>query len=156
VGDGTISTFDSDMKSAFGVGWTSSDDSMMGGKSKATLEVVDQALLVHSDIQPGFAYPWAGAMFLAGAQPMKPADVSSTKGLSFRARGDVDLVVMVFAESLGRIPASKGVRAGADWTEISIPWSDFGVDGKDLIGILISGAQKSGKADFRIDDVKLK
>lgn len=157
LGDGTISTFDSgDLKSAFGSGWTTSDDSMMGGKSKATLEVVEQSMVVHSDIQPGFAYPWAGAMFFVGAQPMKPADVSSKKSLSFRARGDVDLVVMVFAESLGRIPATKSVRAGADWTEIIIPWSDFGVDGTDLIGILISGGQKSGKVDFRIDDVKLK
>jgi imidazolonepropionase-like amidohydrolase len=156
LGDGTISNFDTDMKSAFGSGWMASDDSMMGGKSKATIEVVDRALLVHSDIQPGFAFPWAGAMFLAGPQPMKPADVSSTKGLSFRARGDVDLTVMVFAESLGRIPASKLVHAGAEWTEISIPWSEFGVDGRDLIGILIGGAQKSGKVDFRIDDVKLK
>jgi imidazolonepropionase-like amidohydrolase len=156
LGDGTISTFDTDMKSAFGSGWMASDDSMMGGKSKATIEVVDQALLVRSDIQPGFAFPWAGAMFLAGPQPMKPADVSSTKGLSFRARGDVGLTVMVFAESLGRIPATKLVRAGAEWTEISIPWSEFGVDGRDLIGILIGGAQKSGKVEFRIDDVKLK
>jgi hypothetical protein len=129
---------------------------MMGGKSKATIEVVDNALRVHSDIQPGFAFPWAGAMFFAGAQPMKPVDVSSKKNISFRARGDVDLVVMVFAESLGRIPASKLVRAGADWTEITLPWTDFGVDGKDLIGILIGGAQKSGKVDFQIDDVKLR
>jgi imidazolonepropionase-like amidohydrolase len=157
VGDGTISTFDSgDTKTAFGSGWTASDDSMMGGKSKATIEVVDNTLRVHSDIQPGFAFPWAGAMFIAGAQPMKPVDVSAKKNISFRARGDVDLVVMVFAESLGRIPASKLVRAGADWTEITLPWTDFGVDGKDLIGILIGGAQKNGKVEFQIDDVKLK
>lgn len=160
LGDGTISTFDSgELKTAFGSGWTPSDDTMMGGKSKATIEVVDQALVVHSDIQPGFAYPWAGAMFFAGAQPMKPADVSSKKSVSFRARGGadgIDLVVMVFAESLGRMPASKLVRAGAGWTEITVPFSDFGVDGKDLIGIFIGGAQKNGKSEFRIDDVKLK
>lgn len=36
------------------------------------------------------------------------------------------------------------------------PRSDFGIDGKDLIGILIGGAQKSGKAELSIDDVKLK
>ncbi len=157
LGDGTISTFDSgDTKSAFGSGWTASDDSMMGGKSKATIEVVDKALRVHSDIQPGFPYPWAGAMFFAGAQPMKQTDVSSRKSISFRARGDVELVVMVFAGSLGQIPASKFTRAGADWTEITLPFSDFGVDGTDLIGILIGGAQKSGKVQFEIDDVKLK
>lgn len=156
IGDGTISTFDTDLKTAFGNGWAPSDDSMMGGKSKATLEVIGGALVVHSDIQPGFPFPWAGAMFFPGNPPMKPVDVSAKKSLSFRAKGDLDLNVMVFAESLGRVPASKIVHAGADWTEITLPWSDFGVDGHDLVGILIGGAQKSGKADFQIDDVKLK
>lgn len=164
LGDGTISNFDSgETTSAFGFGWTISDDSFMGGKSKATMEVVAggangtaKSLLVHSDIQPGFAFPWAGTMFFPGPQPMKAVNVSSTKGVQFHARGDVDLNVMVFAESLGRIPATKLVHAGADWTEITIPWSDFGIDGKDLVGILIGGAQKDGKADFRIDEVKLK
>ena len=63
---------------------------------------------------------------------------------------------MVFAASLGQIPATKLVHAGADWTEITLPWSDFGVDGKDLIGILIGGGQKSGPMPFWIDEVKLK
>jgi imidazolonepropionase-like amidohydrolase len=164
LADGTISNFDAgDTTSAFGAGWTPSDDSMMGGKSKATIEVASggaggtaKSLLVHSDIQPGFAYPWAGAMFFAGPQPMKPVDVSSQKGLRFQARGDLDLTVMVFAASLGQIPATKRVHAGAEWTEITLPWSDFGVDGKDLIGILIGGGQKSGVVQFWIDEVKLK
>ncbi len=163
LGDGTISHFDAgDTKSAFGVGWTPSDDGMMGGKSKARIEVVDggangtaKALLVHSDIQPGFAFPWAGAMFLAGPQPMKPVDVSSKRGFRFYARGDLDLTVMVFASSLGQIPATKGVHVGAGWTEIVLSWNDFGVDGKDLIGILIGGGQKSGPVQFWIDEVKL-
>jgi imidazolonepropionase-like amidohydrolase len=163
LGDGTISTFDAgDTRSAFGFGWLVSDDGLMGGKSKASMEVVSggangtaKSLLVHSDIQPGFAFPWAGAMFFPGAQPMQPADVSSTKSLRFHARGDVDLSVMVFAQSLGQIPSMKSVHAGADWTEIAISWSDFGVDAKDVTGILIGGGQKSGKADFGIDEVKL-
>jgi hypothetical protein len=62
---------------------------------------------------------------------------------------------MVFATSLGQIPAMKVVHAGPDWTEITLSWSDFGVDGKDLIGILIGGAQKSGLMQFWIDEVKL-
>ena len=164
LGDGTISTFDAgDTKSAFGFGWTTSDDSMMGGKSKATFEVVDggangtaKSLLVHSDIQPGFAFPWAGAMYFPGAKPMESLDVSSKKGITFMARGDVDLSVMVFAHSLGQIPSARKVHAGAEWTEITIPWSDFGIDGRDITGILIGGGQKSGRADFRIDEVRLK
>jgi imidazolonepropionase-like amidohydrolase len=163
LGDGTISTFDDgETKSAFGFGWTPSDDGFMGGKSKASIEVVEGgangtagALLVHTDIQPGFAFPWAGAMFFPASEPMRPADVSSTKGFRFYARGDVDLNIMVFAEALGQIPATKVVRAGADWTEITLAWSDFGIDGKNLTGILIGGAQKNGKADFRVDEVKL-
>ncbi|HEV7765510.1 MAG TPA: amidohydrolase family protein [Thermoanaerobaculia bacterium] len=164
LGDGTISTFESgETNSAFGFGWTLSDDSFMGGKSKVSMEVVSngangtaKSLLVHSHIQPGFAFPWAGAMYFPGSEPMKPVNVSAMKGISFFARGDVDLNVMVFAESLGRIPSTKLVHAGADWTEITIPWSDFGIDGKDLTGVLIGGGQKSGKADFQIDEVKLK
>jgi imidazolonepropionase-like amidohydrolase len=164
LGDGTISTFESGKTdSAFGRGWTLSDDSLMGGKSKVSMEVVNngangtaKSLLVHSDIQPGFAFPWAGALFFPGSEVMKPVNVSAKKGISFFARGNVDLNVMVFAESLGRIPASKVVHAGAEWTEITIPWSDFGIDAKDLMGILIGGGQKNGKADFQIDEVKLK
>jgi imidazolonepropionase-like amidohydrolase len=163
LGDGTISTFDAgDTKSTFGAGWTPSDDGFMGGKSKAAIEVVDggangsaKSLLVHTDIQPGFTFPWAGAMFFPGPEPMRPADVSSTKGFRFFARGNADLNVMVFAQSLGQIPASKVVHAGAEWTEIALAWSDFGIDGKTLTGILIGGAQKNGKVDFRIDEVKL-
>lgn len=164
LGDGTISTFDAgDTKSRFGFGWMTSDDSMMGGKSKATFEVVDggangtaKSLLVQSDIQPGFAFPWAGAMYLPGAKPMEPLNASSKKGIAFFAKGDVDLNVMVFAHSLGQIPSTRQVHAGADWTEITISWSDFGVDGKDITGILIGGGQKSGRVEFRIDEVRLK
>ncbi|MDP9192760.1 MAG: amidohydrolase family protein [Acidobacteriota bacterium] len=164
AGDGTISDFESGQTtSTFGAGWAPSDDGMMGGKSKATMEVVSggangtaKSLLVRSNIQPGFAFPWAGAMFFPGAEPMKAVDVSAQKGFQFHARGDVDLTVMVFAASLGQIPAMKVVHAGADWTAITLSWSDFGIDGKDLTGILIGGAQKSGPIEFHIDEVKLR
>ena len=50
-------------------------------------------------------------MSRAGSPPMTPVDVASKPGLRFPARGDLDLTVMVFATSLGRIPATKRVHA---------------------------------------------
>jgi hypothetical protein len=164
LADGTISTFDDGAtKAAFGFGWMPSDDGMAGGKSKASMEVVDggangtaKSLAVHTEINPGFAFPWAGAMYFPGPVPMKAVDLSSKHGLHFYARGDTDIRVMLFADSLGRIPASKTIHAGAEWSELTIPWSDFGVDGKDVTAFLFSGGQKNGKADFRIDEVGLR
>jgi hypothetical protein len=112
--------------------------------------------MIHSEINPGFAFPWAGAMFFPGPAPMKAVNLSSKKALHFYARGEANLTVMLFADSLGRIPASKKVHAEKEWTELTIPWSDFGVDGHDVTAILFSGAQASGKVDFWIDEVSVR
>jgi imidazolonepropionase-like amidohydrolase len=161
---GMITNFDAgEATTAFGSGWMLSTDAMAGGKSKATMDIVDggasgtpKSLVIHSEINPGFPFPWAGAMFFPGPAPMKAVDLSSKKGLHFYARGDADFRVMLFADSLGRIPAQKTVHAGADWTEITIPWSDFGVDGHDVSAVLFSGPTATGKLDFWIDEVSVK
>jgi hypothetical protein len=158
---GMITNFDSgEATTLFGSGWMLSTDAMAGGKSTATMTVVDggangtpKALAIHSEINPGFAFPWAGAMFFPGPAPMKAVDLSSKKGLHFYARGDADFRVMIFADSLGRIPAQKSVHAGAEWTEVTVPWSDFGVDGHDVTAVLFTGPAATGKVDFRIDEV---
>ena len=87
---------------------------------------------------------------------MKAVNLSSKKALHFYARGEANLKVMLFADSLGRIPASKSVHAGTEWTEVTIPWSDFGVDGHDVTAILFSGGQSNGKVDFWIDEVSIR
>jgi hypothetical protein len=140
-----------------------STDEMMGGASKATMEIVSggangtaRALAVHTQINAGYPFPWAGAMFFAGATPMASVEVSSKHGLSFYAKGSTDIQVMIFAQSLGRIPAVKTVHAGAEWTPITVSWSDVGIDGKDWQAVLFSGAQKSGASDFWIDEVMLR
>jgi len=161
---GMISNFDSGATTGeLGTGWMISTDTMMGGKSAATMEVVDggaagtpKSLLVHTDIAAGYPFPWAGVMTFLGPQAMVPVDLSSKKGLHFYAKGDTDIKLLVFAERLGRIPAVKSVHAGADWTEITVPWSDFGLDGKDIEGLLFSSAKATGKGDFWIDEVGLR
>lgn len=163
LGNGMISNFDTpDEKPAFGASWQISTDSIMGGTSTATMEVVDggangtpKALHINAETKMGAMYPWAGAMLLLSAEPMQPVDVSAKGGLSFYAKGDTEIRVMLFATSAGRIPRITTVHAGAGWTEINLPWSAFNVDGKDVQAFLFCGNDK-GAAGFSIDEVRLK
>ncbi|HEV7426020.1 MAG TPA: amidohydrolase family protein [Thermoanaerobaculia bacterium] len=163
IGDGTISNFDSgETKPAFGFGWDVSTDAIAGGKSTASIDVVaggangsPKSLHIHADTKPGFMFPWAGAVLVLGTTPMQPVDLSSKSGLSFFAKGDTDIRVMLFAASSGRIPRQTTVHAGTDWTSISVPWSAFTVDGKDVQMVVFCGPDK-GAVDFAIDEVRLK
>lgn len=163
IGDGMISNFDSGgTKPAFGFGWAVSTDSIAGGKSEAAINVVDsgasgtpKSLHIHADTKPGFMFPWAGAMLMLGATPMQPVDLSSKSGLSFFAKGDTDIRVMLFAASSGRIPRQTTVHAGADWTAITVPWIAFNTDGKDVQMLVFCGPDK-GVVDFAIDELRLK
>jgi hypothetical protein len=163
IGDGMISNFDSgDTKPAFGFGWDVSTDSIVGGKSTASIDVVaggangtPKSLHIHADTKPGFMFPWAGALLMLGTTPMQAVDLSSKSGLSFFAKGDTDIRVMLFAASSGRIPRQTTVHAGADWTAITLPWSAFTSDGKDVQMVIFCGPDK-GAVDFGIDEVRLK
>ena len=163
IAAGVISTFESGTPDAqIGSMWTISTDSFMGGASTATMNVVDggangtsKSMRIHSDTKPGYAFPWAGAMIFLGATPMKPVDLSARSGFTFFARGDVDIRVMGFSASTGRIPRIKVVHAGTDWTELRLNWDDFGCDGKDFQALVFAGPD-SGTADFQIDELRLK
>jgi hypothetical protein len=126
------------------------------------MEVVDggangtaKSLRIRTDTKPGPAFPWAGAMIFLGSTPMRPVDLSAKGDFTFFARGDVDIRLMVFSLSAGRIPHLSTVHAGADWTELTARWSDFGFDGKDIQAILFGGPG-TGTAEFQIDELRLK
>ncbi len=161
---GLVSDFDEGTPTAsFGSGWVKSSDSMMGGKSVVDFKVVEGgaqnskgSLEIDGEILPGYAFPWAGAMFMPGAQPFAPANLSSKKAISFWAKGDGKTYrVMMFAASIGSIPAWQSFVAGPDWRHYSLPFASFrGVDGHDLEGLLFSGGPEPGKFSFQIDDVQ--
>jgi imidazolonepropionase-like amidohydrolase len=163
LASGLISNFDSGVaRSEFGGDWIVSTDEFAGGKSTAAINVADggaagtpKALHVVAEIKDGFAFPWAGVMAFFGSAPMKPVDLSSKKGLTFFAKGDTNIVVMVFSKKLGRIPAQTSVHAGSDWTELTVLWPALGVDGSDLQGVVF-GASGHGKSEFWIDELRLK
>lgn len=164
---GLISTFDEpgdDPVAAFGAGWQVSTDSLMGGKSTATMRVsrpgaqgTAGALDVAGEIVAGAPFPWAGPMFFPGDAPMMPVDLSQFTELVFLARGDGrEYQVMLFATRLGNVPASQPFAAGDEWREYVMPLSSFqGIDGSDLRGLIFSAVQ-TGTFRFAIDQVRLR
>lgn len=157
IGNGVISDFASSTPSAnFGTPWSVSTDSIAGGKSTATIEIADNALKISGTISDAIPYAWAGAMWSPAAQPMMPANLSHTKAIRFRTRGDGGTYrVLVFARSKGMFPLTRTFVASAEWTEITMPWSDFGTDAHDLMAVLFCGGPKGGAFEFFVDDVRI-
>lgn len=164
---GLVSDFEGEtLKATFGSGFMASTDSMIGGKSTAEHRLVPggapeggspgQALEVKGEIRTGTAFPWAGVMFLPGATPMAPIDLSAVKEIAFWAKGDGGTHhVLLFATSLGRIPAVHPFVAGKEWQRHVVPLA--GVAGLDPKGFtaLFWGGGSAGAFEFRIDGVTL-
>jgi hypothetical protein len=161
LSDGAISDFETGMGSGFGTDWMASTDQMMGGKSTARLSVVTggtgkstRVLRVDGEIVAGQMYPWAGAMLVFSKTPMAPVDVRPMRELSFAVRSESPLRLMMFSASTGRIPVNKDVPAAKEWTTVTVPLSELGLDGSDLQGFLISGV--SGAFWYELDEVRLR
>ncbi len=162
---GLISDFEGEKIAAnFGAGWSVSTDTMMGGKSTAQYELVKEgaqgskgALLITGDLVTGSQYQWAGALFSPGPTMMSPANLSFKKSISFWAKGDgKTYAVMIFAQSLGFIPAIQTFTAVPEWKEFVFTFEGFGIDGTDIMGIFIGASQEPGEFRLYIDDVRLK
>lgn len=166
LGAGDISSFDDGTPAAkFGSGWSISNDAMAGGKSTATMAVVEggaggtpKALAISGSISPAFNQAWAGAMFTPGQQMFQPVDLSSKKELRFWAKGDGKAYrVFIFTESKGYAPLTKTFVAGAEWTEYVFQFTAFGgSDGHDLMAIIFGGGPTPGAFEFRIDNVSVR
>ena len=159
LGEGWISHFENgSLSTAFGNGWTSSTDAMMGGNSDASLNVVGGALEVHGTIGAKSSAGWAGAMFSPGATPFAAADLSTKREIVFRARGDIaSLQLLIFAESRGRAPVGARVSLRPEWQEFAIPFSAFGgMDGRDVQAIIFSAGPTTGPFRFALDDVRVR
>jgi beta-xylosidase len=165
---GVVSTFD-DLKVAANFGrWLGAGDAMNGGKSHATLDVVQPgaagtkgALQVTGEVVPGGPFVWAGALYSPGAGPMQPANLSSKKGVSFWAKGDgktYTLVVLTETRSgqSGEMPAMITFVAGPEWKQYTFPFATFETDGSDVTGLGFIHAQEPGKFQFEIDELEIK
>ncbi len=151
------------LAAALGAGWDESTDQVMGGKSTVKVAVVDggaagsaKSIEINGEIQPGAAYPWAGAALYVGREPMAPADLSGATAISFYARGDGGTYqMMLFSQSLGRIPAMRTFVAGPEWQRHSFALADLAGISKDILMFFWGGGQAPGPFKLQIDEVTL-
>ena len=161
-----ISDFDGiSIEASFGFGWQPSADSLMGGSSTANMKRIAGgangsagALEIRGRIEPGFAFPWAGAMFFPGSAPMRAVDLSARREIVFQARGDgreYNVLLMSGATEQG-MPAMQGFVTGPDWKEVRLPLAAFaGADTGMLRGIGFSAGLPAGEYRFEVDQVEL-
>ena len=164
---GIVSTFDEGKPTAnYGV-WMPASDSMNGGKSQSAIAIVSPgadsskgALQVSGEVVSGSQYPFGGAMFMAGAQPMKPANLSGKKEIRFWAKGDGHsytlLVLTEQRNGQNGIPAMVSFAAGPEWKLYTFPFSTFETDGSDITALAFADVQNPGKFTFEIDQVEIR
>lgn len=151
--------FEDGIDAGFGSGWQVTTDAMNGGASTAELAVEAGALLVRGETKAGFPFPWAGAIWFTGPQPMEAADFSGRTTLRFRTRGDGRrYTVMLFgAGAATTVPAMAPFVAPAEWTVVEIPLESFATADPTIIAGLAFVAQAPlGAFTFELDDVEIR
>lgn len=148
----------------FGWGWSASTDQRVGGHSVASITLIHPgadgthgALRVSGEIKSGFPYPWAGAIWFPGHEPMQSADLSAKKELSFWARGKPGRYsIMLDAGSPVGIPLYASFVTTTQWKEYHIPLATSfpNADLKQVFYVAFS-AGNPGKFEFDVDQVTL-
>jgi imidazolonepropionase-like amidohydrolase len=163
IAAGEVSDFEDGVPSSrFGAGWIAADDSVMGGASRAAVEVIEggargtqQALRISGEVAEG-PIAFAGANFLPGADFTSPADLSAHEGFSLFARGDGGTyTVIVYTPGNFRDPPWVTFEAGEDWEEHEFSFADFADLAPDQIAAFFIGATIPGEFSFEIDEVRL-
>lgn len=163
---GLVSDFESaTLTTAFGSGWRVSTDSIAGGKSSATIAVVDgganasaKSLSITGEVRRGIAFGWAGAVFRPVTPPQRAANLSAKQAISFWAKGDGHTyAVQLSARTYGYVPVTKRFVAGPEWKHYTFRLVDFdGMDGHDLTGVSFVFGPQPGPFSFQIDDVRFR
>ena len=155
-----IADFENGVGASFGFGWQVTSDRIQGGSSTARLSAENAALRVEGEVGRGYAFPWAGAIYFPGAQPMQPVDFSDRETLRFRARGDGrTYFVLLFAGGVSAtVPPSVPFTARAEWSEVEIPLARFPTATPGVIGGLafVAQAPPLGAFSFELDDVEIR
>ena len=157
----SIADFEKGVGAAFDARWQATSDRMQGGSSTASLSARQGALRVEGEVvASGFGFPWSGAIYFPGEQPMQPVDFSDGEVLRFRTRGDGrTYTVMLFGANSGAaLPATVPFTATAAWTEVEIPLERFPTATPGVVGGLgfVALAPPAGVYAFELDDVEIR
>jgi imidazolonepropionase-like amidohydrolase len=105
--------------------WMASADEFMGGASRSELAWEEAELGVTGALAPGFAFPYAGAMWSPTERPMQPADHSAYEVLVLRVDGPSDRLQAMLFSGAGagappvRVPLESGERNEIDLSELA-------------------------------------
>lgn len=165
-GDTLVSDFDGDAIDARFGAWQPTTDAIAGGASVVEhalaaggADASRGALAVRGEIRPGFAYPWAGVIFLPAGETMQAVDFSARTELVFRVRGDGRRYnAMLFSgPSMQGMPSMQAFTADKDWSEVRLPLDGFaGADLAQLRAIAFAAGQPAGEFEFFLDHVELR
>ena len=154
-----VADFEDGLGSSFGVGWDVTSDQMSGGSSTASLAVRNGALVVTGEIAPGFAFPWAGVIWLPGEQPMQPVDFSGREAIRFRTRGhggQYSVVLVGGPDAVGPPPSVRFVPT-AEWTQVEIRLQDFPTATPEVIaGLAFVAEGPAGEFEFELDELEIR
>ena len=128
-----------------GPGWLPWTDSIFKGNSKVRLSAVGSGpnhapttLIVSGQVISGIEHPFAGvAYFPQLSYRMANEDISGSPRVSFWARGDGKRYKLMLFNGDGT-PSTKFFATTSDWTQVAIPFSEFGSDGRDVSEILFA------------------
>lgn len=147
-----------------GWGWAATTDQMAGGHSVARISLIRAgaagtagALHIEGEIKPGFPFPWAGAIWFPGHEPMHPGNLSAYKVLTFWARGKSGrYTIMLETGSPGGTPQDTAFVMTPHWKQYRINLNDRFPDAdlKQVYYIAFS-ADNSGNFQFDLDQVVL-
>src|SRR5512147_894843 len=111
---GLVSSFDDAKPTASYGAWSVATDSWLGGKSTASMQVVEGgangskgALRVTGELVPGAQFfTFAGVLFAPASTPAEAANLSGKKEIAFWAKGDGQTytVLVMTEKSEGQMP----------------------------------------------------
>lgn len=163
-----LSAFDDGTFDATSGSWHPTTDRMLGGTSDVAHRILADgaagtggALEITGEVRQGASQwtMWSGMMWMLGAEPMAPVDLSGRSELVFHARGDGrDYHVMLFSgPEAHAMPAMRAFRAGPEWEEVRMPLEGFAnADPARLRAIAFTAGAPAGSFGFRIDQVELR
>ncbi len=161
--NGRIATFsEQKISSPFGMGWHTSSDAMLGGKSQIQYQVMDAqsdgdaVLRMSAKVNPGFAFPWAGLSFFPGQDQTQAVDLSQVNVLRLKIRGDGKMYSVAFSIQGSYIPLSYRIKSTQDWQEVSVPFNQVaGLDPTIITAIAINAGPETGEYQLDIADIRL-
>ncbi|MEO1151565.1 MAG: amidohydrolase family protein [Pseudomonadota bacterium] len=159
-----LGQFDTDLSVDGSSGWTSTTDSMAGGKSVATVshmvvekEGADEGVMaVKAQVKPGFPFPWAGAVLPFTDDFTAGRDISGFTTLTFDVRGTPGVYrAMLFGAGPGGVPPTKEFAVTEEWASVTIPLADVpGVQLESTTGLALVTGTQVGVYEFVVDNVR--